>query len=209
MSDALERWQFERAQALDSLDAIHGKITGRKRGRKYDTKHLNRALFVALAAEFQGFCRDLHEDAAIHIVNSLQTVPGNGRIVPVVLDALVRERTISPNRRPDKDRRLDKGNADFSALVTDFATLGIHLGDELKQRYPKKAPKWEKTLKALSDARNGIAHSDTEKLTSSHRDHGLTLATFRRWRSSLNGASDAMDRVVSAYLSDLTGAKPW
>ncbi|WP_136623249.1 hypothetical protein [Mycobacterium attenuatum] len=54
MSDALDRWQTERAEALDSLDSIHGKITGRKRGRKYDTKGLNRALFVALAAEFQG-----------------------------------------------------------------------------------------------------------------------------------------------------------
>lgn len=164
MSDALERWQTERAEALDSLDSIHGKITGRRRGRKCDAKHLNHALFVALAAEFQGFCRDLHEDAAIHVSNSLQTIPSNARIVPVVLDALVRERTISLNRRPDKDRRLDKGNADFSASVTDFATLGIQIGDELKQRYPKKSPKWEKTLRALNDARNGIAHSDAEKL---------------------------------------------
>lgn len=209
MSDALDRWLTERAEALDSLDAIHGKITGRTRGRKYDTKHLNRALFVALAAEFQGFCRDLHEDAAIHIANSLETLPGNARIVPVVLDALVRERTVNPKKGPDRDRRLDKGNADFSALVTDFATLGIHLGAELKQRYPVKSPKWEKTLVALNGARNGIAHSDTDKLISAHREHGLTLATFRRWRSSLNGASAAMDKVVGTYLLDLTGTQPW
>ncbi|MDM4138575.1 MULTISPECIES: hypothetical protein [Mycobacterium] len=209
MSDALDRWQVERAEALDSLDSIHGKITGRKRGRKYNTKHLNRALFVALAAEFQGFCRDLHEDAAIHIANSLQTVPGNAKAVPVVLDALVRERTISSTRGPSKDRRLDKGNADFSALVTDFATLGILISDELKARYPRKSPKWVRTLEALNDARNGIAHSDAQKLASSDRDHGLTLATFRRWRSSLNGASVGMDRVVGAYLLDLTGTKPW
>jgi hypothetical protein len=208
VSDALERWQTERAEALDSLDSIHGKITGRKRGRKYDTKHLNRALFVALAAEFQGFCRDLHEDAAIHVANSLETVPSNVKIVPVVLDALVRERTLSPNKR-DKDRRLDKGNVDFSALVTDFATLGIHIGEELKNRCPRMTPKWEKTLRALNDARNGIAHSDAEKLAAAHREHGLTLATFRRWRSSLNGASDAMDRVVGTYLLDLTGTEPW
>ncbi|WP_131807522.1 hypothetical protein [Mycolicibacterium wolinskyi] len=208
MSDALEKWQTERAEALDSLDAIHGTVTGRTRGRKYNTKHLNRALFVALAAEFQGFCRDLHEDAAIHVADSLQTVPGNARIVPVVLDALVRERTLNPNR-PDKDRRLDKGNADYSALITDFATLGIHLGNELKQRYPARAPKWERTLKALNDARNGIAHSDADKLDSAHRAHGLTLATFRRWRSSLNGASAAMDKVVGTYLLDLTGSRPW
>lgn len=206
MSDAQEKWQTKRAEALDSLDEIHGKITGRRRGRKYDTKHLNRALFVALSAEFQGFCRDLHEDAAIHIAQSIETTPQNAEIVPVVLDALVRQRTAA---NPSKERRLDKGNADFSALVTDFSTLGIDLNSELKQRYPIKAPRWEKTLRALNDARNGIAHSDTDKLSRSHRDHGLTLATFRKWRSSVNGVVDAMDKVVGTYLLDLTGTKPW
>ncbi|MGV0813992.1 hypothetical protein ABQF34_18675 [Mycolicibacterium boenickei] len=113
-SDAIERWLSERAEALDSRVSVHAKVTGNKVGRKYDTKHLNRALFVALSAEFQGFSRDLHEDAAVHIANSLQTLPGNARVVPVVLDALV------------KGRRLDRGNADFSALVSDFSTLGIN-----------------------------------------------------------------------------------
>ena len=209
MSNALEKWQCERAAALDSLEAIHGKVTGRRRGRKYDTKHLNRALFVALSAEFQGFCRDLHEDAAIHIAESISTTSANAKVVPVILDALVRERTVSPRSKPAKDRRLDKGNADFSALAADFATLGIHLRDELKQRYPIKALRWEKTLEALVEARNAIAHSDVEKLANSNRDHGLTLATFRKWRSSLNGASRAMDTVVGTYLLDLTGDEPW
>jgi hypothetical protein len=40
VSDALEKWKDERAEALNSLDAIHGKVTGRRRGRKYNTKHL-------------------------------------------------------------------------------------------------------------------------------------------------------------------------
>lgn len=118
VSDALEKWETERAEALDSLDAIHGQITGRTRGRKYNTKHLNRALFVALAAEFQG---------------QRENRPGRSRCV-------VRERTVSPNRRPDKDRRLDKGNADFSALVTDFATFGINLGDETQAAVSEENP---------------------------------------------------------------------
>lgn len=209
MSDALKKWSTERAAALDSLATIHTGVTGGTRGRKHNTKHLNRALFVALAAEFQGFCRDLHEDGAIHIANCLQTVPGNVGLVPVILDALVRERTVNPNKAPDRDRRLDKGNADFSALVADYATLGIHLGVELKKRYPVKAPKWEKTMAALNTARNGIAHSDTDKLVTSQREHGLTLATFRKWRSSLNGASAAMENVLGTYLRDLTGSRPW
>ena len=196
-SDAIERWLSERAEALDSLVSVHAKVTGRRVGRKYDTKHLNRALFVALSAEFQGFSRDLHEGAAVHIANSLQALPSNARVVPVVLDALV------------KGRRLDRGNADFSALVTDFSTLGMNLGDELRRRYPARTAGWERTIRALNSARNGVAHSDVRKLTTADRDHGLTLATFRRWRSSLSGAAHAMDQVVGAYLMDLTGTQPW
>jgi hypothetical protein len=163
VSNALEKWVEERAEALDSLDAIHGTVTGRRRGRKYNTKHLNRTLFVALSAEFQGFCRDLHEDAAIHIAESIATVPGNAKIVPVVLDALVQEHT-SGQKKPAKGRRLDKGNANVDALSTDFSVLGMDLWAEMSKQYPKRTPKWRKTLDSLNYVRNGVAHSDAEKL---------------------------------------------
>ena len=57
--------------------------------------------------------------------------------------------------------------------------------------------------------RNGVAHSDAAKLVRAHREYGLTLRTFRKWRSSLNGAASAMDKVVGTYLLDLTGSEPW
>jgi hypothetical protein len=153
VSNALEKWKDERAEALDSLDAIHGNVTGRRRGRKYNTKHLNRTLFVALSAEFQGFCRDLHEDAAIHIAESIETVPGNARVVPVVLDALVQERTVA-QKKPTKGRRLDKGNADLDALSTDFSVLGVDLWNAMSKHYPGKTPKWRKTLDSLNAHRH-------------------------------------------------------
>src|SRR5947209_19559467 len=95
MSSALEKWSDERCAGLDSLEDVHGKVTGRQRGRQRATGHLNRALFVALSAEFQGFCRDLHEDAAIHVTESIRLAPENAKIAPVVLNALVRERALS------------------------------------------------------------------------------------------------------------------
>ncbi|MBO0881057.1 MAG: hypothetical protein J2P17_12065, partial [Mycobacterium sp.] len=180
----------------------------RRRGRKYNTKHLNRTLFVALSAEFQGFCRDLHEDAAIHIAESIETVPGNAKVVPVVLDALVQERTVA-HKKPTKGRRLDKGNANLDALSTDFSVLGMDLWVEVSKHYPKMAPKWRKTLDSLNYVRNGVAHSDAEKLAAAHREHGLTLNTFRAWRSSVNGVAHALDKVVGTYLLDLTGIHPW
>lgn len=54
-SDALESWNDVRADALESLDAVHGSVTGRRVGRQYATTHYNLTMYVALAAEIQGF----------------------------------------------------------------------------------------------------------------------------------------------------------
>jgi hypothetical protein len=207
MSDALDKWATERVAALDSLESVHGKVTGRQRGRQRATEHLNRAMFVALSAEFQGFCRDLHEDAAIHIADSVSLNPSNAKIAPVVLDALVRERTSL--KKSEKERRLDKGNADVSALATDFSVLGMDLWDDLEHAYPIKSKQWKKTVGDLNQVRNGVAHSDAAKLARAKAEYGLTLRTFKRWRSSLNTATGAFDKVVGAYLLDLTGTTPW
>jgi hypothetical protein len=209
MSSALEKWCEERCAALDSLVNVHGKVTGKRRGRQRATEHLNRALFVALSAEFQGFCRDLHEDAAIHITESINLLPGNAKIAPVVLSALVRERSLSVSAKSRKERRLDTGNANVDALATDYSMLGMDLWADLSKKYPAKTPKWKTNLDSLNEVRNGVAHSDSVKLVRAHEEHGLTLETFRGWRSSLNGAVYAMDKVIKAYLLDLTGSEPW
>jgi hypothetical protein len=126
-SSGLDKWIEERCVGLDSLENVHGKVTGKQRGRQRATGHLNRALFVALSAEFQGFCRDLHEDAAIHITESIRLAPENAKIAPVVLNALVRERVLSDIAKSEKERRLDKGNANVAALATDYSMLGMDL----------------------------------------------------------------------------------
>ena len=188
---------------------VHGKVTGRQRGRQRATEHLNRALFVALSAEFQGFCRDLHEDSAIHITESILLSPENAKIAPVVLNALVRERSLSVSAKSEKERRLDTGNANVDALATDYSMLGVDLWAALALRYPAKTPKWKTNLNRLNGVRNGVAHSDAAKLVRAHQEYGLTLRTFKSWRSSLSGAAYAMDKVVGAYLLDLTGSEPW
>jgi len=206
---ALDKWGTDRSAALDSLEEIHGKVTGRQRGRQYATLHLNRALFVALSAEFHGFCRDLHEDAAIKITESIRLAPENARIAPVVLNALVRERSLSLSAKSEKERRLDKGNANVDALAVDYSMLGMDLWADLAQSYPARTTKWKKNLDRLNEVRNGVAHSDAEKLVRAHQEYGLTLRTYMQWRSSLDGAAKAMDKVVRAYLWDLTGSEPW
>lgn len=207
-SSTLTRWRDERCSAFDSLEAVHGKVTGKRRGRQRATQHLNRALFVALAAEFQGFCRDLQEDAAIHIVSSIDFDTTNAAVAGVVLDALVRERTGSRGNTT-KERKLDKGNAGVSAIAADFSVLGLDIWHELDQINATKAKRWKRTIDDLMNARNGIAHSDATKITNAHAQNPLTLQTFKKWRSSLNTAATAMDKVVATHLTGLTGDQAW
>jgi hypothetical protein len=47
------------------------------------------------------------------------------------------------------------------------------------------------------------------KLAEVKRLQPLTLATFRSWRGSLNTAASGFDKVVTAYLSYLTGRSAW
>ncbi|WP_156525551.1 MULTISPECIES: hypothetical protein [unclassified Gordonia (in: high G+C Gram-positive bacteria)] len=190
-SPAYSRWCSERCAALDSLEHVHSKMTGKRRGRQYATDQLNLALFVSLAAQFQGYCRDLHDDAAVQIALSL--VPGSERQAPVVLNALVRS------------RKLDVGNASTGGIGNDFAVLGMPFWPNVKAAYPSKGPKWNATLDSLNVVRNAVAHSQADKLADVRREQPLSLATFKKWRSSLNGAASGFDSVVGAYLQNLTG----
>jgi hypothetical protein len=174
-SDALARCEQERCAVLNSLEAVHAHVTGKRRGRQTATEHLNLALFVRLAAEFQGFCRDLHDDAAIAIADSL--AEEYGARIPVLLSALVR------------GRKLDVGNAGPGNIGNDFANLGMSLWPDVYARYRAWGPKWNTVLDRLNDVTNAVAHSDSAKLVAVKRLQPLTLATFRRWRGSLNTAA--------------------
>ena len=187
-SSALHRWNGDRCKALDSLESAHTAVTGGRRGRQYATEHLNLALFVSLAAEFQGFCRDLHDEAAEAIACQVGT--SGDQIVVLFQSALTRA------------RNLDKGNAQPSSLGSDFYILDIPLWSDLEVRYPKRKGQWHTTLSRLNAARNAIAHRNDDQLAKVKLVRPLNLRTFRAWRSSLNGAAAGFDCVVGAYLND-------
>jgi hypothetical protein len=68
-----------------------------------------------LAAHFQRFCRDLHTEAAEHLVATI--TPHQAR--EIVLMNLLR------------DRQLDRGNAQPASLGSDFGRLGMNLWRDL------------------------------------------------------------------------------
>lgn len=191
-SNALEVWRTRRCEALDSLETIHGRITGKRRGRQYGTEHLNLALFVRLAAEFQGFCRALHDDAAFVLASSVN--PGNDPRLHFIRSALAR------------NRNLDRGNANPGNLGNDFAILGMTLWPDIHAAYPSRGAKWHDTMTDLNEVRNAVAHSDDAKIAAVKKKQSLNLATFQKWRRSLDGATSGLDKVVEAYLQKTADA---
>ena len=71
-SSALLAWQSgHRAAELNRLIETHQSITGGGPGRKWETEHMNFALITRVVAEFQGYCRDLHNLGVNAIVDHM------------------------------------------------------------------------------------------------------------------------------------------
>jgi hypothetical protein len=197
-SRSLLKWSTDRLVAMDRLERVHGLVTGGLRGRPRDVTELNHALFLRLAAEVQGYCRDLH-DEAIEALLAPALVPNNA-----VRDAL--------RLALENGRRLDSGNAGPGNLGTDWARLGATLWDDIYTAYPSPRAggmDWNRRLTWLNGARNGIAHNDTAAIATAHADHPLTLSTFRVMRGRLTRFATALDAVTGAYLRVTTGMAPW
>jgi hypothetical protein len=128
-------------------------------GRRWRTEQLNWALVLRLAAEFQGFARDLHDLA----VDEFVAVSARGDpALTGVLRALA-----------TRGRALDRGNAHPSALGDDYGRLGLTFWDALRTA-DHRARSWQDDLSALIRARNAIAHADEGALIKL-RDEGYPL----------------------------------
>lgn len=198
VSLSLQRWMTERAAAMDRMERVHAAVTGGLRGRPRDVTELNHALFLRLAAEVQGYCRDLHDESIAAMLTP--------SLAP---NAALRE---AFRHGLENGRKLDFGNAGPSNLGTDWARLGMQLWTEMYLAYPSLSvggKDWNKRLDWLNSARNGIAHNDPTKIAAAHSDHPLTLNTFRVMRRRLTRFSTALDTVTGAYLKATTGTAPW
>jgi hypothetical protein len=171
-SQARKKWLTSRQAALDRLIASHGTITRGRPGRQWETEHMNFALITRLAAEFQGYFRDLHDESVDHVTANLGAAPGSGLLL-ITRSAFI------------QDRLLDRGNPNWSNLARDFKRIGLDMPESLKRTYPTQYPEWETTVGCLMEARNAIAHSNDKEIRQCRQKQPRTLPTFRRWRGSL------------------------
>lgn len=94
---------------IDELLAAHATVGGTGRGRRWRTAQLNRSLVLVLAAEFQGFARELH-DAAVQTFARWSA--GGNEALERVLEVRLTE-----------GRQLDRGNAQPGSLGSDYGRL--------------------------------------------------------------------------------------
>lgn len=185
-------WRSTRARAPDEIARGSAAVGGIRRGRRFNTQQFNRAYAVMLAAQFQGFCRDLHSECIAQI---LGTIASPFAVRPLVEDEFYR------------NRQLDRGNAQTGSLGADFQRLGIDLWAEMRTLDPR-TPGLMRLLDELNLWRNAIVHHDFDP----QRLGGTTILRLnrvRRWRGTCHRLARAPDEVMRRHLVDLTGSAPW
>lgn len=183
-SRAFTIWQQERILRLDEIEAAHAAVGGVAPGRRYTTEQVNRAYVMTLAAQFQGFGRDLHSDAALFLADHVEPAP----LKPVIAGAI------------QEGRKLDSGNVNPSNLA-DFSRLGMEFWVQVNA-LDRRNPRRQRRLEQLSVWRNHVAHEDelTEHEAQIVSGTSLTLRWAKRWRRARLGGRGT--RLVSAGVSE-------
>lgn len=192
-STSFSRWTSERIPRLDELEQVHADLTGPEPGRRWTTSQLNRGYVVALASQFQGYCRDLHSESAALIATQ----------TPARVRALV-EGSLTLNRH------LDRGNATAGHLGADFGRFGIAFWPSVYARHASNKRRRE-ILDQVVVWRNSIAHesmlSQADQETVAETKPTLTWG--RRWRRALNALAGFFDEVLAEELESISGQRPW
>jgi hypothetical protein len=204
-SIALQEWQGTRSVELDELDAAHGAVGGTGPGRRYATRQLNHAYAVVLAAQFQGFCRDLHSESADMVAGAI------GSLGPAVM---VNSSAVADlvSTALTKSRQLDRGNANPGSLGADFESFDLEIWEDAGQLDARTARR-SRRLEQLNIWRNAIAHQDFDfsrhQLEVLGDVSGLDLRRVRAFRSCCDQLAGTFDRVLARHLESIVGARPW
>lgn len=202
---ALQEWLGTRSVQLDELDAAHGAVGGAGPGRRYATRQLNHAYTVVLAAQFQGFCRDLHTESVDVVADTIGSISFAGSvnrsaIAGIVLNALTHS------------RQLDRGNAHPGSLGASFDSFDLEIWSDAR-RLDARTARRSVRLEQLNIWRNAIAHQDFD--FSRHQLEvlaGMTrlgLDQVRMFRSCCDQLAVTFDRVLARHLESIVGGRPW
>ncbi len=193
-SEALYNWRGTRMQTLKELEDAHRAVSGKGPGRRVATEQINRAYIGATSAQFQAFCRDLHNEAAIFLSEKVQP-PELGVVVFTSFQV---------------GRQLDKGNVQPASLGADFSRFQMEFWTEVEKLDDRNNAR-KIRLEQLNIWRNSIAHADELTADEATKIKGtkVTLQWGRRWRDACNALAGYFDRAVADHVEKLVHVRPW
>jgi hypothetical protein len=186
-SHALQGWLTVRKQALDEIENAHRKVGGPRRGRRHATRQLNYAYAVLLSAQFQGFCRELHDECVRLLVQWITPIGLRAPFGKALLQA----------------RKLDTGNPNPGNLGADFGRFGLEFWNEVNQLDVRNPGRCNELLE-LTQWRNAIAHQDPDFLA----QETLHFDDVRAWRRVCENLAFCFDEVMQSHIESITGASP-
>jgi hypothetical protein len=148
------------------------------------------ALAVHSAAEFQGYCRELHSLAVSELMSQIATQT-------LELEIVIRASLAN--------RRLAKANADKESISQDFALIGLGAIWDLAASEEAKVTEWTAGLSKLLNVRNAIAHGDYKKLDTMVAKNESLLELCQDWNTNLDNLVQILDRIVSIWLQRFLG----
>jgi hypothetical protein len=159
------------------------------------------AYVLLVAAQFQGFVRDLHDLGALALVAAAGAPP---HVASLLTGAIV------------EGRALDKGNATVPAIQNDFRRLGLH---GMNGAIGRIQPRWaggsgaqgdRAAFEELLNLRNCLAHGNERELAALRRRSVLDTVSWTRAKVPVrNRTAKAMDRVVWDHFRQATDVEPW
>lgn len=181
-------WQGVRATTLAALDTQFAAAGGAVPPDPVLEDALLRGYVVLLAAQFQGFCRDLYSECVSAVVAT----------VPLAMQTLVQ-------RQCNSRCELAGANSRYESIRADFERFNLSLTTALDTHSPAAAG-WVTTLGHMNAWRNTVAHGNPVA-----PPHGgpLSLASVRMWRAACDNLAGALEVVMYHHLSAKTGAPPW
>jgi hypothetical protein len=189
---ALQDWSTRRAAALEEIEHAHRLIGGRGPGRRYLTQQINQAYAVLLSSQFQGFCRELHDNCVDWIVAATASP---------VLAAIHRGNLLF-------GRKLDTSNPNPGNIGSDFNRFGFLFWPAVDADHPRN-PERRVALENLNRWRNAIAHSAFTPVMVRGGRPSLQLSEVQNWRRACDGLARSFDTVMRAHLLSVTGTAPW
>jgi hypothetical protein len=192
-SPPLLRWRSTGRAQIDELVAAHRAVGGSRPGRRTATQQINHALVVQLAAQFQRYCRELHDACCEALV---ACAPAEYR--PTLNLAL---RT---------GRRLNAQSAQPASLGSDFGRFGFDFWPAVQALGPSYVAR-RRRLEQVAVWRNAIAHQDFRRLPTDASTAGTRadLPTVRTWHRALDQLAGGIDRVMHREIARITGGQPW